>query len=208
MPENEGKSSGNSGPASRDCDRGVEEAKEISADRDGPGHPSDESAAEPPRPIPPQANSGDPPETLHSALVRVCGENDPNQEGLTKKRVLEAVLTDAVASKEATMLEKVAACVPNTDNLTREEAKKAIVNSFRDEESFGGLLANAARTGDRDIWEIVVKLAKVAEQDLLRKALEPRGNGRTVITAAVESEEPAMVTTVAKFVRKSIPDEE
>lgn len=80
MPENESKSSGTSGPVSRDCDRGVEEAKGISADRDGPGHPSDESAAEPPRPIPPQENSGEPPETLHSALVRVCGENYPNQE--------------------------------------------------------------------------------------------------------------------------------
>ncbi|CAM9826117.1 unnamed protein product, partial [Ectocarpus sp. 12 AP-2014] len=86
------------------------------------------------------------------------------------------------------MLEKVAACVTNTDNVTGEEAKTDIINSFRDEESFEGLLANAARTGDSDIWEIVVKLAEVAEQDLLRKALEPRGCGRTVITAAVESE--------------------
>ncbi|CAM9137081.1 unnamed protein product [Ectocarpus sp. 12 AP-2014] len=206
MPESEGKSSGTSGPVSRNCDRGVEEAKGISADSDGPGHPSDESAAELPRLIPPQANSGEPPETLHSALVCACDENDPIQEGLTKTRVLETVLTGAVASKEAAMLEKVAACVTNTDNVTGEEAKKAIVNSFRDEESFEGLLANAARTGDSDIWEIVVKLAEVAEQDLLRKALEPRGCGRTVITAAVESEEPATVTTVVKFVRRSIPD--
>lgn len=40
------------------------------------------------------------------------------------------------------------------------------------------------------------------------QAIELRGNGRTVMTAAVESEEPAMVTTVVKFVRNSIPDEE
>eukprot|EP00752_Nemacystus_decipiens_P016169 g14462.t1 len=124
------------------------------------------------------------------------------QEGLTKTHLGETVLTGAVASKEVTMLERVVTCVRNTDNLTHEEAKQVVDNSF----GGGRLLSEAARTGDSEIWKILVELAGFVEQDVLRMALERRILGASVLTAAAESEEPAMFKKVVEFVRKSFPD--
>eukprot|EP00752_Nemacystus_decipiens_P011383 g10115.t1 len=125
------------------------------------------------------------------------------QEGLTKTHMGETVLTGAVASKEVTMLERVVTCVRNTDDLTHEEAKQVIDNSFGD----GTLLSEAARTGDCEIWTIVVELAGFVEQDVIQTALERYMCGALVLTAAAESEEPAMFKKVLEFVRKSFPDE-
>ncbi|CAN0047559.1 unnamed protein product [Ectocarpus sp. 6 AP-2014] len=111
------------------------------------------------------------------------------------------VLVAAVESKHPAMVAEVIECVHDT--LSDEEAIEMVKKHVREPM----LLVTAARTGNIEVWKIVVKEFK--GRGLLKEALLMKSwHGDTVLTAAVESKDPAMVAKVLECVHDTVSDEE
>ncbi|CAM9094293.1 unnamed protein product [Scytosiphon promiscuus] len=116
-------------------------------------------------------------------------------------RSADTILTAAVASKAEAMVEEVIACVKA--HLPDEKGKGIFMESVRD----GNVLFRAAERGNLALWKMLTE--ELEGRGVLAEALVVPSirEGETILTAAVDSKEEAMVAEVLTCVESHLTSE-